>query len=373
MAKKKQIDKPCGCGAEKKHEAPCCGPSSPRLIRYRPVRFIGETRVPSGKVKTVPVQWDNQDWLGAVLLKLGFFRMSYAVPPGLYGVGSPTRKSPVLVSCNYKLSFDVLRRSLAGLDAWILVVDTKGVNVWCSAGKGTFCAEEISRMVKKTNLEKIVGHKNLVLPQLSAPGVAAYKLFKLCGFRGVFGPVEASDIPAFVKNSMKVPASDRLVRFGVRERMSVAWYDLSIAFQWLFVISAALVVIGLFFNDMSLTASLIMLTPLILSLLTGVVAGGILVPLSLPLLPTRTFSIKGAVAGALLGAFVFLPLVILLNFPGVKSGGYILIAAAVSAYLGLNFTGSTTFTSLSGVKKEVRVALPSILGSLAAGLILIFL
>jgi len=66
------------------------------------------------------------------------FRMSYAISPGLYAVGNPTKESDVFVSANYKLSFDVLRRELKGFNAWILVLDTKGINVWCAAGKGTF-------------------------------------------------------------------------------------------------------------------------------------------------------------------------------------------------------------------------------------------
>ena len=52
-------------------------------------------------------------------------------------------ESPVLVSANYKLSFDCLRSELTGFNAWMLVLDTRGVNVWCSAGKGTFGTNEI--------------------------------------------------------------------------------------------------------------------------------------------------------------------------------------------------------------------------------------
>ena len=47
------------------------------------------------------------------------------------------------------MSFDALRSCLGGLDAWILVLDTEGINVWCSAGKGSFgTAELVSRMAK---------------------------------------------------------------------------------------------------------------------------------------------------------------------------------------------------------------------------------
>ena len=71
--------------------------------------------------------------------------MAYTVEPGLYSVGNPGNDSPVLVSANYKLTFDVLRRNLAGLNCWLLILDTKGINVWCAAGKGTFGTDELTK------------------------------------------------------------------------------------------------------------------------------------------------------------------------------------------------------------------------------------
>ncbi len=100
-------------------------------------------------------------------------RNNYKVTPGLYGLGAAEGDSPVLVTANYKLSFDALRRELAGSNVWILVVDTRGINVWCAAGKGTFSAEEIAYQVARAQLDQIVSHRELLLPQLSANGVAA--------------------------------------------------------------------------------------------------------------------------------------------------------------------------------------------------------
>ena len=70
-------------------------------------------------------------------------RGKHRVTPGLYALGSPTPESPVFVSANYTLSFDALRSSLAGVDGYILVLDTHGINVWCAAGKGTFGTDEL--------------------------------------------------------------------------------------------------------------------------------------------------------------------------------------------------------------------------------------
>ena len=132
-----------------------------------------------------------------------------ASSPGSTRSARPTAASPVLVTANYKLTFDALRSSLGELDAWLLVVDTRGINVWCAAGKGTFCAEEVARRVRETRLAEIVDHRRLVLPQLSAPGVAAHEVKEACGFRVIFGPVRAADLPAFLAAGMKADAEMR--------------------------------------------------------------------------------------------------------------------------------------------------------------------
>ena len=56
----------------------------------------------------------------------------------------------MLVTANYKLSFDSLRFALATIDAWLLVTDTRGINVWCAAGKGTFSASEVCEVVRRS-------------------------------------------------------------------------------------------------------------------------------------------------------------------------------------------------------------------------------
>ena len=102
-------------------------------------------------------------------MRWGIGRMLYRVEPGLYAVGRPDPQSPVLVSANYKLSFDRLRRQLGGWDAWILVLDTKGVNVWCAAGKGTFGTDELVGRVESCRLAEVVAHRRLIVPQLARP------------------------------------------------------------------------------------------------------------------------------------------------------------------------------------------------------------
>jgi CO dehydrogenase/acetyl-CoA synthase gamma subunit (corrinoid Fe-S protein) len=107
--------------------------------------------------------------------------MRYTVEPGIYAIGEPTAESPVFVSANYRLSFNRLRSGLAGRDGWILVLDTKGINVWCAAGKGTFGTEELVNRIETVGLGGIVAHRKLIVPQLGAPGISAHEVKQQSG------------------------------------------------------------------------------------------------------------------------------------------------------------------------------------------------
>ena len=137
------------------------------------------------------------DRMGSLMVRMDINRSDYKVPPGLYGIGRPDENSPVFATANYKLTFDIVRENLTGLDAWTIVLDTKGINVWCAAGKGTFGTIELSKRIIEAGLDKIVKHRTVILPQLGAAGVSAYKAGMMTGFNIVYGPVRAFDIKKF--------------------------------------------------------------------------------------------------------------------------------------------------------------------------------
>ncbi len=85
----------------------------------------GFIETPAGLVPQVSTKLQRADTLGSWKARWSAFRMDYRVDPGLYCVGSPDGNAPVLVTANYKMTFDRLREQLRGLDAWILVLDTK--------------------------------------------------------------------------------------------------------------------------------------------------------------------------------------------------------------------------------------------------------
>ena len=124
------------------------------------------------------------DRWGTIKARWGINRMHYTIEPGLYALGKPNGQSPVFVTANYKMSFDRLREALPGRDAWILVLDTKGINVWCAAGKGTFGTTELVSRIESSGLKQVVSHRELILPQLSGPGVAAHEVKKIIRIQG---------------------------------------------------------------------------------------------------------------------------------------------------------------------------------------------
>ncbi len=295
-------------------------------------------------------------------MRWGLGRERYRVAPGVYAVGTPNDRSPVLISANYKMSFDILRRSLDGLDAWILAIDTKGINVWCAAGKGTFSTREIVHRVKSCALERTVSHRTLIVPQLGAPGVAAQQVKHDCGFSVVYGPVRAMDLKAFLAADMHATAHMRQVTFSTLDRLVLTPVELTSMLKPALWATLALFIGGGIGPDLfSFATAWNRGTVALGSLLSGIIAGAVAVPVLLPWIPGRAFAFKGALFGLLVSLLMLTGIGTSSSLP--ENLALLLALPAVSSYCAMNFTGSTTFTSPSGVEKEMRYAIP---GQLAA-------
>lgn len=333
--------------------------------------IVGEMGTPAGTVPRVAARLDKADRWGAVRVRLGLRRMRYAVEPGLYAVGSPTAESPVFVSANYKLSFDHLRRELEGIDSWIMVIDTKGINVWCAAGKGTFGTEEIVHRIESTRLCEIVSHRRIIVPQLGAPGVAAHEVRRRSSFNVIYGPVRARDIPEFLDAGMKTSLEMRRVLFNIGDRLVLIPLELVMWGRYALVIVVALFLLtglsrnGYVFPGLAGGREVLLLS---LAFLTG----SVLVPVFLPWLPGRALSWKGMAIGLLLAAvLVIVGLIPSAGIAGkMETSAWVLLMPVIGAFMAMNFTGATTYTSLSGVKKEMRFAVPSQVVAAVLGLAL---
>lgn len=318
-------------------------------------------------VPAVSTKLEFSDLLGTLKVRFGIGRNNYTIAPRLYKVGNPDRNSDVLVSANYKLSFDVLKKNLDSLNIWILVIDTKGVNVWCAAGKGTFGTDNVVKSIKDSSLEHIVKHRNIILPQLSASGVAAHKVKEQTGFRAIFGPVQAKDIKSFIEAGYKATPAMRKVTFPMKERAKLIPVDFMYAKYKLLLIIAALFIFsgldktGFLFTKMFETS----LFP-ILNILGAYIAGIVVATLFLPWIPFRAFALKGA----FWGVAVTVLLNLLFNVSIMESLGLGLLNVSIASFMTMNFTGSSTYTSLSGVQKEMKWAIPIQIGFVVVGSIL---
>ncbi len=296
------------------------------------------------------------DHRGTIGARTGIQRDQYTLTPGLYCVGRPTGDSPVLVTANYKLTFDALRQELGGMDVWILVVDTRGINVWCAAGKGTFSTEEIVYQVQRARLMEVVNHRELILPQCGAPGVSALKLKTACGFKGTFGPIRATDIRAFLASGKTADETMRSVTFNVKERAVLIPVEIFLLLKPLVLTLVGLILFSGFGPDIySLDRALQRGGSIAIVTILSVLAGAVLVPLLLPWIPGRQFWIKGMLIGIPVGIFTVLRFLPSVGWTAVT--GMVLWAMSVSSFLAMNFTGSTPYTSLSGVKMEMRQGL----------------
>lgn len=327
--------------------------------------IAGHIETLAGRVPRVETRWTWRDRLGAMAVRWGIGRNRYTVNPGLYAVGRPGPASPLLVTANYKLSFDHLRRVLCGLDAWIVVLDTKGINVWCAAGKGTFGTAEVVHRLAEVKATQLVRHAAVVLPQLAGPGVAAHEVRKQSGFKVVYGPVRAADLPAFLRNGMRATPGMRRVTFTLRERLALTPIEV------LHTFIPALVIMLFFFLAAGLgqhgyRVAVEQWPGIAVAVWANFLAGVVLVPALLPVLPGRSFAVKGAEMGILTGAALWWGG----TYGPVEGAGMLLLSAAVCSFLGLMFTGCTPYTSPSGVRREMPWALRLEMAAAAVGLTL---
>ena len=336
---------------------------------YTEIGGIGLVESGGLSVRCVPAELGLADKVGGWKARLGLGRMEYQVEPGLYAVGQPSEDSPVVVSANYKMSFDKLRKELGGRNAWIVVLDTEGVNVWCAAGKGTFGTDEIVRQIEGCKLAEVVSHRTIVLPQLGAPGVAAHKVKEATGFRVVYGPVYARDIGAFFEAGMRATKEMRRVRFELHERIVlipveiVMWARTAVCIAALFAVIA-----GFYRGGYSFGRVVEIGLPSAGMFLAAYIAGGAFGPILLPWLPGRAFAVKGVWIG------LVMDVALLAYFVSVGSWlwgiSWALMLPVVTSFMVMNFTGTSTYTSLSGVMREMRIAVPVQLAVAVVGAVL---
>ena len=342
--------------------------------------IAGYVDTPAGRVPRIETTLQFKDRLGSWKARWGVRRMNYAVEPGLYAVGDPDPKSPVLVSANYKMSFDILRSHLENISAWILVLDTKGINVWCAAGKGTFGTDEIVNRIQQTNLSEVVSHRTIIVPQLGAPGVSAHKVRQQCEYRVIYGPVQASDIPQFMDNGLKATPEMRIVRFGLIDRLALTPIEIVSWGKRMFwgkhgltIMLMLLLISGLDRGGFVLSKAFHFGPEALVMYVAAFLCGAFFTPLLLPWLPGRALSVKGAFLGLLVALGIGWYHWNALSGFHVNTLAWLFLLPAISSFIAVTFVGASTYTSLSGVFKEMKLAVPVQITATIVGVVLLVL
>lgn len=318
-----------------------------------------------------------KDRMGSLMVRLGLYRMAYHFPPGLYFIGDEQLAKektdiPVLVTCNYKLTLDAVRSQLKKEAYWLLVLDTKGVNVWCAAGKGTFGTEELIFQLVKNQVGKVTGAKTVILPQLGASRMTPHIVKNLTQINPVYGPIRSEDIDPYLNQGGKATEAQRTVSFNWRERLVLTPIEFLMSFRYLGLVYLFMI----FYNFIWGTKALSFTTPIdqTLPFLIALFTGAVIFPLALPILPFRAFSLKSLALSLPMTGLIWLGR----GFFAMEYsiGGFLglsLLWIWAIGYIALNFTGSTTFTSLSGVAYEVekfKKTVPFAIGASVVSLIL---
>ncbi len=162
-------------------------------------------------------------WINLVQTALRL--LPFPCKTGLLVIGNPGRRSPVLVTCNFRLTVERVKRSLQGVDAYLLIANSRGVNVWCAATGGSLTHHDVVAVLKTSGIEELVDHKTVILPQLGATGIEAALVRRRAGWRVVWGPVRAGDLSAFLSSGLEKTRQMSTVSFPWPSRleMAIAW------------------------------------------------------------------------------------------------------------------------------------------------------
>jgi len=166
-------------------------------------------------------------WTGAWIsvLETCLRMLPFPCPTGLVEIGRPGRNAPVILTGNFRLTVERVKRALGGLDVYLLIANSRGVNVWCAATGGLLTHHDVVSVLKTSGIDARVDHRQLILPQLAATGIEGPYVHRKAGWRVVWGPVEAADLPEFLRRGLAATREMRSVTFGWTRRleMAVAW------------------------------------------------------------------------------------------------------------------------------------------------------
>ncbi|NOY55861.1 MAG: 4Fe-4S dicluster domain-containing protein [Actinobacteria bacterium] len=261
---------------------------------------------------------------------------------GLFPIGDPDRSSPVIVTGNYTLTVRRVSKALQGEDVWLLVTDSRGINVWCAAGGGHLTHHDVIAAVRTSQVADRVDHQELILPQLSATGVERNRVEEATGWHATWGPVHATDLPAFLRRGRHAVREERAVRFPMSDRlqMAVMWTAPMVPILWLILWAIS--------GPLPAVVGAVAITAIVLGLFAG-----------MPWLPLRTHRGLLVYGGLALAGFAF-GAALFTAAGALTTRNLIVLAAACVVGTGIvsvDVAGSTPLLSSSVNPSDFRVEL----------------
>lgn len=296
------------------------------------------------------------------------------IEPGLYQSGNPNEKSPIIVTANYLYTFIKVRQDLKGIDAWILVLDSRGINVWCAARGGEFGNEQLMEALRATDVKFKAKTPYLILPQLSAGGIQAPKLrmrTEACPYEVIFGPTYSRDLPKYITSVYPKPKPPemRLIHFSMKDRALAALTHTTFLFRKIFASSLiSILILGLILRFTSPLGYNIF--HIIWEIILGVITANLLLILGFPLVNfTRSFLKKGVVFGLVMT--VIFGIINALSRESIIYGlGSSIFYGWLGIFVTMSFSGYSTVTSVREIRLEYPVYKKIHVSLLIAGVLL---
>ncbi|MDD3619099.1 MAG: acetyl-CoA decarbonylase/synthase complex subunit gamma [Desulfobulbaceae bacterium] len=122
------------------------------------------------------------------------------VAEDIYPISGPGEDSPVLITCNFSLTYFIVSGEIEGskVPSWLLIKDTEGLSVLTAWAAGKFGADLIAQFVNKSGITDKVRHRELIIPGYLAT-IKGELEEELSEWTITIGPREAGHLPAFLK------------------------------------------------------------------------------------------------------------------------------------------------------------------------------
>jgi len=307
----------------------------------------------SEKMKSGPrkLSFSLIDYFKALYSWIRAFRKTFIVEPGLYFIGeSYDIKTPLIVTANYHMTVFNIWRYLKGKNVRILIINTEGINVWCSSGKGKFSAENIVDHLSMYDPEILNDGERveLILPKLTLSGVSLQVLRKN-RIKPIIGPIYAWKLPDFLFNKPYKDCLEEKYNFSLRDRFFTLLPSLY-QFAYRAIVPLALLIAWNYFTGFKVTWQIL---PIMFSII-------ILYIFLFPILPTKNFTVKILPLSLMAVAYLFADFQTLQVFSSdiLVFLCLVLFTIGFSVFLALDYTGNTGVSNYSLVKRDTIRFLP---------------